>query len=103
MDTPRSLDAWTETIQSMVDRGARGSDEQLNDIIDYLHRTVTTINVNTADVQELQIVLSVPTSVAQEILKRREAHPFASIADLKSIKGLDPRFIDAKSNIIYFR
>ena len=52
-----SYDAWHDTVQTMVDRGASGTDEQFDDIMDYLHRTMTTINVNAADADELEIVL----------------------------------------------
>src|SRR5580693_506049 len=60
MDTPMSYDAWHDTVQAMMDRGATGTDQQFADVMDYLHRTMTTINVNTADVDELQMVLNVP-------------------------------------------
>ena len=57
-NTPRSLDEWRDTMQKMVDRGARGTDEQYDDILDYLHRTMTTIDVNAAEAQELAEVLN---------------------------------------------
>ena len=66
MDTPMSYDDWHDTVQQMVDRGAKGTDEQFDDIMDYLHRTMTTINVNTADADELEIVLNVPETAAQD-------------------------------------
>src|ERR1700685_4407063 len=47
MDTPMSYQAWHDTVQTMVDRGATGTDAQFDDVMDYLHRTMTTINVNT--------------------------------------------------------
>src|ERR1700689_5356679 len=65
MDTPMSYDAWHDTVQKMIDRGATGTDQQFDDVMDYLHRTMTTINVNTADVDELQMVLNVPEAAAQ--------------------------------------
>src|ERR1700733_14517583 len=57
MYTPMSYDDWHETVQKMLDRGSSGTDEQFDDIMDYLHRTMTTINVNTAPVDELETVL----------------------------------------------
>ena len=58
MDTPKSYDAWHDTVQKMVNLGAKGTDEQYDDIMDYLHRTITTIDVNSADPDELEIVLN---------------------------------------------
>src|SRR5271155_1142048 len=38
MDTPMSYDAWHDTVQTMMDRGATGTDQQFADVMDYLHR-----------------------------------------------------------------
>src|SRR6202041_2405416 len=65
MDTPMSYEAWHDTVQTMVDRGASGTDEQFDDVMDYLHRTMTTINVNTAGGGGLGIGLGGRDSVAK--------------------------------------
>jgi hypothetical protein len=103
MDTPMSYDAWHDTVQKMIDRGAVGTDEQLEDIMDYLHRTMTTINVNTADVDELAIVLDVSDTVARAIVTRRGKHKFTDLADLKSVPGIDASAMDARARLIFFR
>lgn len=102
-DTPRSLDDWRDTMQKMVDRGANGTDDQYDDILDYLHRTMTTIDVNSADADELVTVLGVPTPATQLIIARRTSKKFVDLADLKSIPGLDAAALDAKSKLIYFQ
>jgi DNA uptake protein ComE-like DNA-binding protein len=103
MDTPMSYDAWHDTVQTMMDRGATGTDEQLADVMDYLHRTMTTIDVNTADADELQIVLHVSPSTAQAIVARRSTQKFKSLADLKSIPGVDAATVEAKTRLIFFK
>jgi len=103
MDTPMSYDAWHETVQKMIDRGAVGTDDQLEDIMVYLHRTMTTINVNTADVDELAIVLDVSDSVARSIVTRRSKREFTDLADLKSVQGIDASAVDARARLIYFK
>jgi competence protein ComEA len=103
MDTPRSYDDWHDTLQQMVDRGASGTDEQFDDIMDYLHRTMTTINVNTAVADELEIVLNVPKTTAQAIIARRSTQKFTGLADLKSISGVDASTVDAKARLIFFK
>jgi competence protein ComEA len=102
MDTPRSFDDWHDTVQQMVDRGASGSDEQFDDIMDYLHRTMTTINVNTAVADELEIVLNVPETTAQAIIARRSKQKFTGLTDLKSVSGIDAPTVDAKARLIFF-
>ena len=101
-DTPRSYAEWHETVQQMVDRGATGSDRQFADIMDYLHRTLTTISVNNADAQELEIVLGVSPEVARAILSRRARRRFASLADLESVAGTDAAALRSKARLIFF-
>ena len=98
-----SYDAWHDTVQAMVDRGASGTEEQFEDIMDYLHRTMTTLNVNTAGSDELQIVLNVPEITAQAIIARRSTKKFTSFADLKSIRGVDKPAMDTKARLIFFK
>jgi competence protein ComEA len=103
MDTPMSYDAWHDTVQAMVDRGASGTDEQFEDIMDYLHRTMTTIDVNTAGLDELQIVLNVPEITARAVITRRSTKKFTGVADLKSIPGVDASALDSKARLIFFK
>jgi competence protein ComEA len=103
MDTPMSYEAWHDTVQAMVDRGATGTDAQFEDVMDYLHRTMTTINVNTADVEELGIVLGVSEATAKAIVARRSDRKFTGLADLKSVAGVDGAGVDAKARLIFFK
>jgi competence protein ComEA len=103
MDTPMSYDAWHDTVQTMVDRGASGTDEQFDDIMDYLHRTMTTINVNAADADELEIVLNLPETAAKALIARRSTRKFTGLADLKSVAGVDASTVDAKARLIFFK
>ncbi len=102
-DTPRSYEEWQDTIQQMVDRGAKGTDAQFGDILDLLHRTQTTINVNTAEASELQIVLDIPDAVTAAIIERRSKQPFTGLEDLKTVQGLDPTAVDARAKLIFFK
>jgi competence protein ComEA len=103
MDTPMGYDNWHDTVQKMVDQGADGTDDQFDDVMDYLHRTMTTIDVNHAEVGELEIVLDVPEAVATAIIARRAARKFADLADLKSVPGVDGPTLDGKARLIFFQ
>jgi len=103
LNAPRSLDDWRDTMQKMVDRGASGTDAQYDDILDYLHRTMTTIDVNSADADELATVLAVPDSAVKLIIARRAGKKFADLNDLKSIPGVDAAIVDAKAKLIFFQ
>jgi competence protein ComEA len=101
-DAQKSYDDWQDTLQMMIDRGARGTDQQYDDILDYLHRTQSTINVNFADAHELQIVLNVSAAVAQSIVERRGHARIKDLDDLKSIPGLDAASLDARTRLIFY-
>lgn len=103
MNTPRSLEDWRDTMQKMVDRGASGTDEQYDDILDYLHRTMTTIDVNSAAADELAAVLNAPDAAVKLIIARRARKKFVGLADLKTIPGIDAAALEAKSRMIYFQ
>lgn len=102
MDTPKSIEEWQDTLQAMVDRGAQGTDSQFDDIMDYLHRTMTTINVNTANADELRIVLDVSDQAAKAIVTRRAAKKIRDLNDLKTVSGIDAAALDRKARLIFF-
>ena len=103
MDTPMSYDAWHDTVQKMIDRGADASDQQLDDIMDYLHRTMTTIDVNSADTDELSIVLDAPDPVVKAVIARRKTRKFTGLDDLKTVSGIDAAKLDARARLLFFQ
>lgn len=101
-NTPRSYDAWHDTVQKMLNLGAKATDDQLDDVMDYLHHTMTTIDINSADPDELELVLNISETTADAIAARRKTKKFTGPADLKSIPGIDAPTIDAKARMIFF-
>lgn len=102
-DTPRSLDDWRDTMQKMVDRGASGTDAEYDDILDYLYRTATVIDVNAANADELATVLNASDATVKLIIARRSIKKFADLADLETIPGLDTAALGSKSKLLYFQ
>jgi hypothetical protein len=94
---------WHETVQQMIDRGADGTEEQLQEVMDYLFRTQTIIDVNTTAEEDLAIVLEIPAAQAKAIVARRTKKKFTSLDDLKSVGGLDAARVDAKSAFLSFQ
>lgn len=48
-DTPRDIDAWHDAVQKMIARGARGTPEEFELVMDFLYQNVTPVDVNHAD------------------------------------------------------
>ncbi len=104
MDTPRDYDAWHDTVQKMIDRGAQGSQEEFALVMDFLFQNMTTVDVNHAGLEDLMTVLQAPQAAGEAIIARREKRPFKDMADLPaSVPGLDPAVLTAKKRMIFFQ
>ena len=103
-DTPRDYDAWHETVQKMIDRGARGTQEEFGLVMDYLFQNMTPVDVNHADADMLMGVLHTDEKAAQAIIARRTERPFKDLADLeKSVPSLDGKLLESKKRMIFFQ
>jgi hypothetical protein len=104
MDTPKDIDAWHDTVQSMLDRGAQATPEELDLVMQFLFETMTTVDVNHADSESLMTVLRAPQTAVDAILARRQSRPFKDLADLKAaVPGLDRALLDSKKRMIFFQ
>jgi DNA uptake protein ComE-like DNA-binding protein len=102
-DTPKTYDEWTDSVHSMIDRGAVGTPAEVALVMQYLHQNMTAIDVNHASAEDLHIILDAPDEAVKAIIARRKERPFKDIADLKTIAGIDADFVEAKKRMIYFQ
>jgi len=104
MDTPKDYDAWHDTVQSMIDRGAQGTPDEFDLVMQFLFQNMTTVDVNHADAETLMAVLHASQATAGAIVARRTSRPFKDLADLESsVPGLDRATLDAKKRMIFFQ
>ena len=102
-DTPRDYDAWHDTVQKMIDRGARGTPEEFDLVMDFLFQNVTPIDVNHADQESLMAILHTSQQTAEAIITRRASRPFKDLADLEKVPGLDKSVLEGKKRMIFFQ
>ena len=103
-DTPRDYDAWHDTVQKMIDRGARGTPDEFDLVMDFLFQNVTPIDVNHADRDTLMAILHTSQPVADAIIARRAARPFKDLAELEgAVPGLDKAVLEGKKRMIFFQ
>ena len=76
-------------MQDMLDRGAVATDDQLDHILSYLVKNITIVNINSSPPDQLGMTLQIPSTVADEIVAKRTAHPFANVDELKAVKGIN--------------
>jgi competence ComEA-like helix-hairpin-helix protein len=89
--TRTTKEKWKNTVDEMASRGAEGTDEQLDTIIDYLAKCFgPSVNVNKADAKELARQFEITTKEAEAIVQyRQDKGDFKELAGLKSVPGLD--------------
>jgi competence protein ComEA len=101
-------EGWESTIGDMIARGAKGSDEDFQAILDYLAKNFLgeaskPLNVNTATSVELESVLLLFRKEAAAVIAYREKNGlFKNVEDLKKVPGIDVKKIDAQKDRLYF-
>jgi competence protein ComEA len=101
-------EGWDATIADMIARGARGTDEEFQAVLDYLStyflgEAARPLNVNTATAIDLESVLLLLRKEAAAVIAYREKNgPFKSIEELKKVPGIDVKKIDRQKDRLYF-
>lgn len=102
LDKPRAWDRWNDVFADMTQRGANGTDEQLTRVTTYFLENLTFVNVNTSPAEEIAGVLGVGDDVAEAIIASRQRQPFANLAELRAVPGLDPAKLELRKSRILF-
>jgi competence protein ComEA len=99
----RTATEWDMVLEEMVTFGATATDEQFEQVKQYLLRHHGKVEVNRARAPEFVPVLDVTASVAEAIVQRRAAQgPFKTIEDLKQVPGVDAVKVDARKERLVF-
>jgi len=98
-------EGWAGVIKDMVREGAKGTDEELAVVLDYLSANFLgeaprPINVNTAPAIDLESVIGLLRSEARALITYREKTPCKAVEDLKKVPGLDFKKIEAAKDRI---
>jgi hypothetical protein len=101
-------DGWAAIIDDMVKGGAKGTDKELEAVLDYLStnflgEAARAINLNTAPAIDLESVVGLLRSEARVLIAWREKTKCKKVEDLKGVAGIDYKKIDAaKERIVCF-
>ena len=99
---PRSWERWNDVFADMTQRGATGTDEQLERVTRYFLENLTLVNVNTSPADELEGVLGVRRNIAEDLIARRERRRFGNLAELRAVPGIDPDTLEKRKDRIRF-
>jgi competence protein ComEA len=100
----RTEDKWAEVVDDMVSRGAKGTDDEIDQVIKYLSTHFgPKVNVNKAGASDLKESLGFSASDADAIVQyRTEKGTFKSIQDLMKVPGIDSKKIETLQDRIEF-
>jgi len=99
-------EGWSAVVKDMVKEGAKGTDAEIAQVIDYLStnflgETARPINLNTAPAIDLESVAGLLRSEARALIAFREKTPCKSLDDLKNVPGLDfKKILAAKDRVV---
>jgi len=102
MNKPRSWERWNNVFADMTQRGAKGTDEQLERVTKYFLENLTLVNVNSSPADELVWALGMSEEAAESVIAQRERQPFSDITQLRSIPGVDVEKLQQRKTRILF-
>ena len=95
-------EGWREVIARMVAAGAKGTEQELETVFQYLStqfpvEAQKALNLNTATAVELESVAALLRREAAALIAHREKEgPCKKLEDLKKVAGLDYKKIEAR-------
>ena len=99
----RTKIGWQQNVDDMIARGAEGSDDDMEAVVEYLTKFFGKINVNTATVQELETSLGLSETESKAIVAYREQNgKLKDFEQLKKVPGVSPEKLQAKRSRIAF-
>jgi len=94
---------WQAVVTTMVNRGARASDQEFDAIIDYLAKYFGVVNVNQAGAKEIEDVLQISSEQSAAIVRYRASNgAFKNLDGLKKVPGLDAKLLEDRKDRITF-
>ena len=95
----KSLPEWEETVDSMIERGAKASSAERAEVLRWLAHNYSRTNINQAPAQELMAVLEIEPTDADSIVAHRPYHSFPELtgANPTCAKQLE----DQKDRIVF--
>ena len=95
---------WEDLVLKMVtDKGAKGTDEELNLVVAYGLSQAGIANVNESEASDIQLALKLTPAEADAIVSFRKAHgPYKDFDALKTCPGVDAAKLDASKIGIRF-
>jgi len=100
----KTRDAWDATVDEMTSRGAKGTDEEFDTIVNYLARYLGKVNVNKATPKEIEEIADLTPAEAEAIaIYRSKNGDFKNFEELHKVKEIDPNKLDERKDRFAFQ
>jgi competence protein ComEA len=97
---------WSESVDDMIDRGAKVEAATVNEIVAYLVKNFgagAKVQMNSAPLEEIKVVLGFTVPEAQAVVDHRESHgPYKEWRDVAKVAGVDSAKVEAKKDAMMF-
>jgi competence protein ComEA len=102
----KDADEWAESVQDMVDRGAKATQTEMDAIAAYLVKNFgkdAKVQMNSAPLEEIKSVLGFSVPEAQAIVAYREKNgPYKDWRDVLKADGVNASKVEAKRDTMAF-
>lgn len=100
----RTRQAWQTSVNDMIPKGMKAEEEEMEEVIAYLARYLSRLNINRATKEDLADVLDLPPQQAAAIVEYRNKNgEFKNFDELEKVPGLDLKKLAAQRDRIGFR
>ena len=102
-ETKRTRGGWEEVIEKMIEKGATGSDQDFDQVLQYLLASYGMVNINQATPEEIALVVDLTAKEANAIVAyRKEKGNFKNYDALAQMPGVDVKKLEAKKDVMLF-
>lgn len=98
-----SPSGWRTVIDDMAVLGAVFTDDEVDIVVGYLGVHFGTVNVNTASIEDMELVLELTPAQARQVeTARRLGQRLASVDDVAKVTGLEREALEARKDRMVF-
>jgi DNA uptake protein ComE-like DNA-binding protein len=100
-----SRQRWELSVDQMVSRGATGTDEEIEQVVEYLATNFgpATVNINSANAASLVSKLGISSEEGEAIVRRRQRNgAYRNWKEVAKTPGVDGRKIERAKDQIEF-
>jgi competence ComEA-like helix-hairpin-helix protein len=95
---------WAASVDDMVSRGMKCSDEEFDAVVTYLAHYLGRVEINKAPSTEIQEIMDLTPAEADAIVEYRTRNgSFKDMSDLHKVPDVDARKLDERKNRIVFK